>query len=60
MKRCPICGADLARAEKVRRILKVRTTRRWQVKNRQRYNDYHREYQRRLRARKREAASALT
>jgi len=26
MKRCPICGADLAHADKVRRMLKMRTT----------------------------------
>jgi hypothetical protein len=55
MKRCPVCGADLAMAAALRRARKLKTARRWQRQNRERYNAYQAAYQRRLRARKREA-----
>jgi hypothetical protein len=55
MKCCPVCGANLAQADKVRRMLKVRTAQRWQDRNRDRYNAYQRDYQRKYRARKRAA-----
>jgi len=57
MKRCPICGADLATAAELRRTRKLKTARRWQRQNRERYNRYQAAYQRQYRARKREAAS---
>jgi hypothetical protein len=56
MKCCPICGANLAQADKVRRMLKVRTTRRWQDKNRDKYNAYMARYMKGYRARQRQAA----
>jgi hypothetical protein len=55
MKCCPICGADLKLAAKARRKLKVRTAQHWQEQNRERYNAYQAVYQRKYRARKREA-----
>ena len=57
MKRCPVCGADRAMAASLRRARKLETARKWQRQNHQRYNDYQRAYQRKYRARKREAAS---
>jgi hypothetical protein len=51
MKRCPICGAHLAKAEKAERmrraVRKVARVRRWQAENRERYNAYMRDYMRR-------------
>ena len=57
MRRCPICGCNLARAAELCRILKAQRPQRWQERNRKKYNSYQRNYQRRLRARKREAVT---
>jgi hypothetical protein len=51
-RRCILCGADLRRRRNVRAAL------RWQEENAERYRRYHREYARKLRARKREAANS--
>ena len=60
MKRCPICGANLAKAaeaERLRRAArKLARVRRWQAENREQYNAYMRDYMREYKRRKREAA----
>jgi hypothetical protein len=61
MKRCPVCGADLAKAEKAERarraVRKIARVRRWQAENRARYNAYMARFMRGYRKRKRAAAS---
>jgi hypothetical protein len=58
MKRCPICGAYLARAAELRRVRKSAAVRAWQDRNREKYNAYMRRYMKDYKARKREAAGA--
>jgi hypothetical protein len=53
MRRCPVCGADLA----LYRQRKNAAVMRWQKRNRDRYNTYMREYMRKYTQRKRQAAS---
>ena len=55
MKRCPVCGANLADLAALRRKRNVERVMR--NRHREKYNDYMRGYMLRYRARKREAAS---
>jgi hypothetical protein len=52
MKRCPACGCDLALA----RRRNTAAVRRWQSKNRARYNQYMKLYMREYNQRKRAAS----
>ena len=55
MKRCPVCGANLADLPALRRKRNVERVMR--NRHREKYNDYMGGYMLRYRARKREAAS---
>ena len=55
MKRCPVCGANLADLAALRRKRNVERVMR--NRHREKYNGYMRGYMLRYRARKREAAS---
>jgi hypothetical protein len=59
LKRCPVCGANLERFDAMQRAARnVARVQRWQAKHRDQYNAYQREYQRKRRARRREANGA--
>ena len=53
MNRCPKCGCDLT----LHRRRNTWALAKWRGKHRERYNAYQADYQRKLRARKREAVS---
>jgi hypothetical protein len=53
MRRCPACGCDLA----LYRRRRTQAVRRWQIKNRAKYNEYMRAYMKKYLARKRQAAT---
>jgi hypothetical protein len=53
MRRCPACGCDLT----LYRRRNTQRVRRWQIKNRAKYNEYMRRYMKGYKARKREAVS---